>query len=190
MALRIITAPAATPVTLAEAKGQLRIDHSDDDIMIDRLIAASTTYLDGYAGILGQALVTQTWELVLDAFPCGPIQIPLGPLQSVTSVKYDDTNGDEQTFGPENYTVDTVSKPGWVVLNSDASWPSTLDAINAVRVRFVAGFTDVPQVLRHAILMLVGHFYENRETTIVGTNAQALPFAVDALIAPFRRVSI
>ncbi len=193
MALRRITPPTEPLVSLAEAKAQCRVDHADQDALIERMVEQATSYLDGYSGIIGQALVTQTWELVLDRFPCGPVQIPLGPLQSVTSVKHDDSNGDELTFDAANYVVDNVSKPGWVVLNRDASWPATLDAVNAVRIRFVCGFgapSEVPAAIRGAVLMLVGDFYANREASIVGTNAQELPFSVNMLIAPFRRVFV
>src|SRR5262245_61367182 len=96
MALRLLTPPDTPPVSLDEAKAHLRVDHTDDDNYITALIAAATTYLDGWNGVLGRAMITQEWELVLDAFPCGDaIEIPLGPLQDVSRVAYDDSAGDE-----------------------------------------------------------------------------------------------
>lgn len=216
MALRLITAPAIEPISLAEAKAHCRIDHNDDDATVTFLIDVATEYLDATAGWLGVALITQTWELVVDAFPtptpaaCRPccfqitpsgtpaaaIELPWPPLQSVMSVKYVDVNGLQQTMPPSEYMVDNVSKPGWVVPLT--TWPATKATANAVEIRFVAGFgddaTDVPATIRIAILLLVGHWYENREAVLAqyqgSATALPLPFAVDALLANWWQVGV
>lgn len=183
MGYRLITPPAATPVTLAEAKQQLRVDHADEDAKIEALIAAATSYLDARSGVLGRCLVTQTWELTLDAFPAEEIEIPLGPVQSVASVTYVDTAGATQTVNASDYYLDNASPTAWVM--PEITWPSTMAAANAVAVRFIAGtaVADVPPAIRHAVLLLVSHWYEDR----VGAGTSP---AVDALIAPFRRILI
>lgn len=189
MALKLLTAPSIMPVTLAEAKAHCRIDHSDNDSMITSLIDAAVSYLDGYTGILGRCLIEQTWELYYDTFPCGDLRIPLGKLISITSVEYvDPTTLLYVTWASANYEVDTYSLDGWVIPVD--GWPTPADTSNAIRVTFKAGYGDeagdVPAAIRQAILMMIGHWYENRETVIVGETAAQLPLAAEALLAPFR----
>lgn len=185
MGYRLVTPPAALPVSLAEAKQHLRVDHSDDDVKISALISAAVSYLDARSGVLGRCIVTQTWELQLDEFPYEEIEIELGPVQSVTSVQYIDLNGATQTYASANYTVDVVSLVSRVLPVTE--WPETKDIANAVVVRFVAGTSvaSVPPAIKQAILLLVSHWYEERSTA--GTMSSLLPFTVEALIAPLRR---
>ncbi len=196
MALRLITAPTVEPISLTEAKAHLRVNHSDDDTIIGALITAATSFVDGPSGFLGRALVAQTWELVIDEFPTSEIQIPLPPLQSVVSVKYDDTAGIEQTLASTDYYVDDASEPGWIVPIS-TGWPSTIDAINAVRVRFIAGYdsdaasppdltANIPGAIKAAMLLHIGALYEHRETVVVGQVATELPWGADQLLRRFR----
>ncbi len=185
-------APTTTPVDLAEVKEHLRVDFSDDDPLITALIDAATSYLDAWTGILGRVMVTQTWDLTLDDFPEDAISIPLGPLQSVAALNYVDVSGATQSIAEANFYVDTKSPDGWVVPDADFTWPETLYAPNVVTVRFVVGYGDapaVPQAIKQAMLLLIGHWYENREGSIVGTSVSELPLAVSALLAPFRRVT-
>lgn len=189
MALRSFAAPAETPVTLAEAKAHLRVIDSADDAMIQIYLDAAVSNLDGRQGLLGRAIVTQTWELVYDEFPCGPIELPLGPLQSVTSVKYFDTAGIEQTLAPAAYSVDAASDPGWLAPTAD--WPATFDMVNAVVIRYVAGYglaAAVPAAIKAGILLMIGDMYENREAAIVGVSRVDNP-TVDRLLFPYRRLT-
>lgn len=188
MALKLITPPATRPLTLAEAKLHLRVDSSDEDSLIEALIDAATDYVDGPTGFLGRALIDQTWDLVLDAFPENEILIPLPPLIEVVSVGYDDGDGNAQVVAASDYTVDSASQPGWVVPNG--SWPSTFDGINAVRIRFRAGYVDasnspldqVPGDIRAGMLLYLGSLYANREQVIAGQVAVALPWGADQLL--------
>lgn len=189
MTLRLIT--RGDPIIeVAEMKRHLRVEHDDDDADIEALTQAATDYLDGYNNILGRALASQTWELTLDEFPSSEISIQVLPLISVESVKYDDEDGVEQTVDADDYFVDNAGTEfGWIVPTEDFDWPATLDGINAVRIRFVAGYADVPTPIQHAIKMLVAHWYENREAVVRGAgNAPAeVPLAVEALIRPYKR---
>lgn len=188
MPLKLITAPAERPVSLAEARLHLRVDHQDEDELIAGLLDAAIAHLEGKDGVLGRALVTQTWELILDHLPDEAIQIPLAPLQSVTSVRYYDTANALQTLAPALYYVDTANEPGWVTRVSAATWPETFDGANSVLVRFVAGYgaaSAVPGPIKAAIKLLVGHLYRNREATTAEA-LTATPMAVDALTAPYR----
>ncbi len=165
--LRMIAPPAMEPFDVGEAKEHLRVDESADDLLIARLILAARQDLDGREGrLMGVALMTQTWDLYLDAFPMNEICLPLRPLQEIVSIKYDDTNGTEQTVSSTDYIVDIASYRGRVVLAPGKSWPAARDAINSVRVRFKAGYGNtpeaVPAIYRQAMLLLIGHLYEHR----------------------------
>ena len=190
MALKLITAPATEPVTSTEAKSHLRVDTTADDTLIGTLITAARQHVEAH---LRRALITQTWELVTDAFPVGDVlRLPLPPLVSVTSIKYTDEDGAESTLSSGLYVVDTDSTKGRVVLKNGETWPSvTLAAANGVRVRYVAGYGEasaVPRPIRQAILLLIGTMYENRESVLVaqGVTVAQLPFGVDALLMPYR----
>jgi uncharacterized phiE125 gp8 family phage protein len=195
MALRLISAPVAEPVTLTEAKAHLRVDHSADDALISSLIGASRGYCERWTA---RAFVTQTWELVIDEFPTDAIMLPMPPLQSVTSIKYDDVAGAEQTVAISEYEVDEVSEPGWVVPSIEGGWPSTFEGINAVRIRFVAGYdpgtdspidlaANVPGSIKAALLLHLGQLYENREDIVVGTVVNRIPTGgIEHLLRPYR----
>jgi uncharacterized phiE125 gp8 family phage protein len=194
MAVRLITPPAAEPITLVEAKAHLRVDHSDDDTLIAALIEASRGYCEQWTA---RAFVTQTWELVLDDFP-DEIMIPMPPLQSITSVIYDDSAGIATTLSVLEYDVDNVSQPGWIV-PAVGGWPTAVwEGINSVRIRFVAGYNpgtdspidlaaNIPQSIKAAILLHVGQLYENREDLVVGTIVNRLPSGgIEHLLRQYR----
>lgn len=197
MALRLITAPTVEPVSLTEAKAHLRVDHTDEDTLIELLIKAARFYVDGEDGFLGRALVTQTWELVIDDFPESEIKLPLPPLQEVVSIKYDDSAGVEQTIDSADYWVDDASEPGWVVPVASAGWPTPLVAVNAVRIRYICGYSatadsppdltaNVPASIKAALLLTIGSFYANRETVVVGQTTAQLPWGVEQLLRQYR----
>lgn len=190
MSLTIVTPPAEEPVTLTEAKNHLRVDLTDDDSLISALIVAAREHAEA---ITRRAFITQTLKLSMDAFPVnnGPIYVPMPPLQSVNSLKYFNTGGVEQTLTEgTDYLVDNESEPGRITPAPDTGWPATQNRPNAVSVEFVAGFGDaskVPQGIKQAILLMVGHWYENREgVTMQGNNAGELPMAVDSLLMMHR----
>ncbi len=183
MGLTLITPPTVWPVTVAEAKVQCRVRSSDEDGLIEAYIKAATRHLEQTLGI---SIATQTWKLTLDEFS-DAIELLRGPVTAVSSVEYSDEAGLTQTADPGIYTVDLEG--GWVVLNSDESWPDTLDGVNAVSVTYTAGTTEDDD-LRHAILLLVGHWYSVRETVSVGNTGTSMPFAVEALTQPYRRMFV
>lgn len=180
MSFKLITAPTTEPVSIAEIKSRLNIDHSDKDTELELLSKAARLYVERFTN---RAAALQTWELTLDEFPCDAIQLRPAPLVSITSFKYDDENGDEQTISASDYYADTAQEPGWLVPLSSFSQPNILDAVNAVRVRFVAGYTPetVPETMKIAIMMLVSHWLENGEP-VSAQNLQDIPFTVGALL--------
>jgi uncharacterized phiE125 gp8 family phage protein len=177
-------APSSKPVTLAEVKRHARVDTNEDNTLLSRLIDAATAHIDGPYGI-GVCMATQTWEWKLDRFPI-EFRIPLYPVQSVGSIEYVDENGSTQTLASSVYRVDTHSNPARITLSWNQSWPSTRLVSNAVTVTFDAGYSSVPEDLRQAVLMLVSHWYENRETANIGNIVNRMPFAVDAILDRYR----
>jgi len=192
MNLTLITPPAREPITLEEARNHLRVDLDDDDPYIQGLIQAAREMAEAFTW---RALITQTWELALDAWPEGDtIELPRPPLQSVDSIIYTDSDGNANTMPASDYIVDTRSVPGRIVLAPGASWPSeSLRPASAIVVRFVAGYgkepRDVPRAIRHAMLLLIGHWYEQREQVIVGAIPREIPVGFRALLWPYRALS-
>ena len=183
MGLKLITPPAAEPVTLQEAKEHLRITGSDEDALLTTFIEVAREYCEEYQN---KAYITQTWDLSLDEFPESPYSLPKPPLQSISSIKYYDQDGTEQEFNATDYLVDTASVKGRISLAYGKTWPSvTLQPINGVVIQFVAGYgdatTDVPERIRNAIKVLIGQIYENREATDIKEHLE-VPFAVHALL--------
>lgn len=184
MGLKLITAPAAKPVTLAEAKSYLNISDTVWDTKLTSLIASATSYLDGPNGYLGRCIYTQTWELHLDDFS-GAIRIPLGPVASITSVKYYDTASALQTVSSSNYQTDLVSNDAWIVPISTFDWPDVAEGINNVVIQFVAGSATPPEAIKHALLMLIAQWFEAPEAASEKSYAE-MPNGVAALLANHR----
>lgn len=187
---KLILAPAKTPINLAEFKEHLKIelDVTVEDAMLQRMINAATEQAQG---LTGRALITQTWEYYIDRWPLsGQIELPLPPLQSVSSIKYTDVDGNESTFDAASYSVDNVSYIGRVVLNAGYSWPSVnLNNTNPIKITLIAGYgddeTDVPQTINQAILLLAANLYEYRDMFITGTIISDVPYSATALLAQY-----
>lgn len=186
MIVKVVTAPTAEPVSLTEAKLHCRVDESADDALITALITAAREEIERMSY---HALMPQTLELVLDAWQM-PIVLPYPPLTSVTSIKYVDEDAVETTWSSTNYLVSVDRIPALIVLKPNKELPSvTLYPQEAIRVRYVAGYATaaaVPQSLKQAMLLLIGHWYENRESVTVGAVARDIPFGVDALVRSYR----
>lgn len=188
MALIVITPPADEPITATEAKASpsLRVAGATDDTDITALIKTARLMAETHTM---HALVTQTLELVLDGFPDGGIVVPMPPLQSVTTIKYIDEDGVQQTLSALLYSVDTNTVPGLITPAYGESWPDTRDEINAVRVRYVAGWAvaDVPEDIKSWIKITVGTMYDNPQGLVVGQSVASVPSRyIDALLHNYR----
>lgn len=185
MGLQLITGPAGLAVDLAAAKLHLRIDDASEDANVSRLIEAATSHVQQ---MTGRALVSQRWRLLLDSFPGGAIRVPMPPLQSVEAVTYIDAAGQVQTLAASDYTVDPSGLYGLIWPAFGKTWPSAQARPMSVSVEFTAGYgdaADVPADLQAALLLLVGHYDQNREAVVVGTISGELPRGVAALLAPY-----
>lgn len=188
MALKLITAPATEPITLAEAKLHCGVDSDDLDDLITALIKAARQTAEHETG---RPLITQTWELALDAFPDVEIALGKANVTSITSLTYTDSAGDDQVIASANYSLDNADTAScWLLPAEDYEWPTPLDTANALRVRFVCGYgaaSDVPEGIKAWIKLRVGTLLKHREQTVVGVSLSNLPTDfVGSLLDPFR----
>ena len=203
--LNLFTSPAFEPVTTAEIWAHLRVNLSgspavpDDAALIAAYVAAARTHIDGRDGWLGRAICPQVWDMSIDAFPPGrgSIWLALPPVRSITSITYLDSDGASQTLATTVYQLgaDKDLRPR-IDLKYGQSWPTTYDVPDAVTVRFAAGYSSgnspddasgVPFTIKAAIMLMVGHMYENREEVVTGTIATVMPKAVERLLMPYYR---
>lgn len=188
MTHRRITPPTIAPVDLTMARVQCRlaVDDTAEDALLSLYIDAAAEYLEGYTG---WSFTTQTHKVTECDFP-EEMYLPFAaPLASVTYVKYYDASNALTTLSSSVYTVPENEAPALIRRAYTQVWPAVYDREDAVIVEYVTGTADpanVPFWAKQAILLLVGHWFANRETVIVGTISGSVQFAVDALCAPHR----
>lgn len=198
MSLSLVTAPAEEPLSIDEAKAQCRVTTDDEWSLLEGLIVAAREYAEAFTH---RALISQVWDLQLDAFP-ETIWVPRPPLQVITAVpplvagspviSYLDTAGVTQTLATNLYVVDAPAgphaRPGRIVPAYQQSWPTTRDQVNAVTVRFTAGYgaaEDVPYGIKAAMKLLIAHWWINREAVTPGGQSP-LPLGVDSFLWQFK----
>ena len=203
MPLQLVTPPAEEPVSLIEAKAHLRVDFSDDDLLITSLISAARQAAET---LTGRQIVTARWKLILDCFP-GPslmgvpaglpfslpghaVMLPKCPVQSVFAIQYLDMSSSTQTMPSTDYTVDVVCEPARITPVFGKIWPICLPQIGAVSITFDAGFgaaTAVPEGLKSWIKLRVGSLYAHREEVALMSRGkiEPLPF-IDGLLDPYK----
>lgn len=186
-------APSASEeiLTLDEVKAHCRISDGDQDDLLNGLIATAIAHFDGYGGILGRALVSQTWSWATHCFYDWRIRLPLGNLISVTSVKYYDVSNVLQTVSGSVYGFATDHIGPYLYLIENQTWPTSLRyRDDAVVITWVCGWADaasVPKPIKQAMLLMIGDLFENREAQVIGVEINRNR-TIDALIAPFRKV--
>lgn len=165
--------------------------HNDEDALLSALITAARVTVET---VTRRSFITQTWRLYLDRFPSERgIRLPHTPTQSVTHIKYYDTDGVQQTFNAARYWTDVVSAPARLSLKEGEDWEDTEpDRLNAVEITYLAGYgsaaEDVPAPIKHAIKLLVAHLFENPDIVNAG-QLSAIPMSIDYLLAPYRVIN-
>lgn len=188
MPLVLIAPPAAEPISLTTAKTHLRVGTTDEDALIGALIAAAREQAEHATG---RVFITQTWELVMERFPTdGEIRIPLAPVAVVDSVKYYDAAGALLTVPATDYQLSLAELRPRIVPANGKTWPVSAQRLDAVKVRFTAGYgpdeASVPAAIRQWMLLRIGALYEHREAVANGTVAELPRSHVDGLLDPYR----
>ena len=185
MSLILITPPAVEPVTVDDIKVAGRIDGTAFDAQITNLLIPAIRQEAEYR--LSRRLITQTVELILDQFPCLSslaIDLVFPDAQAITSIKYMDSAGAEQTLSASVYQLDSDSVPSRVFLKSGQSWPETQNLPSSVRIRYTVGYgnagTDVPNSVR---LWIIAHVVQalDHPDGLDAAGLQPLPY-VDRLL--------
>lgn len=172
MAKQLVTAPAAEPVSLAEAQAHCNVDHSADDTYLNALITVARETVENWTN---RALVSQTWKAYYPKF--GVLILPKPKAISVTHVKWYDTTDTAQTIAASIWDADLVSEPAYITLAYQQQWPVIVARTTLpIEVQFVCGYADaasVPNSIKQAMLLLIGHWYRNRENVIITDRGMA-----------------
>lgn len=200
-ALRRIADPAVEPITLERARLHCRVNHTAEDALLTSLIVAAREHAENY---LRRSLVQQDWRLTLDSFArnqfccsgmTGVIYLPRSPVLEILEISYVDDAGVTQTL--QGYQVDTESVPARLSPAYAETWPTTREVMNAVSIEYRAGYAptadsppdpagNIPQAIKQAMLLMIGHLFENREQTIAGVSITTVPVGYEPLMAPYR----
>ncbi|HRD77080.1 MAG TPA: head-tail connector protein [Hyphomicrobiaceae bacterium] len=187
MSLVLASGPATEPVSVAEAKAHLRVDHTAEDPFIGSLIVTSRLHIEA---ALGLALITQSWSYFIDRFPrSGELVLPMRPVQSVSAVRIWQSDDTSAAAPASAYLLDGTALPPRLVW-CNAPFPTAGRRAKGIEVAMTVGYgpapADVPAPISHALLLLIAHWYEHREPIEVGEALAPIPVAVSELLAPYR----
>jgi uncharacterized phiE125 gp8 family phage protein len=187
----LVTKPSVEPLSLLEAKKQLEIAESDSthDDHVMRLIA---TAREQFEHDTDSGLCHQTWRVYTPRL-YDKMQLPKRPVHSITSITYYDSTNTSTTLSTSVYQLEKQRRR--LRLAYDQSWPSTVERWDAFTITYKVGYSvdgrSVPSVAKQAMLLLIGHYFENRDMILAGTVALNLSFsaqrAYEALITRFQR---
>ena len=187
----LLTGPAGEPVTLAEAKAHLRVEHDDADDAIAALIAGARVHIEAQTR---RALITQVWRLTRDVWPIdGRILVLPAPLRQLAAARVVMLDGTQQSINTNLFTADKAGAPA-ILAFGPGTLPMSDRPVAGIELDVEVGYGDssgdVPAPLRQAIRLLIAHWYENRGITASGREAAMLPHTVSALVAPYRVLAL
>lgn len=181
-----MTGAPAPLVTLAEAKAHLEYADTDRDGYINSLIAAATEMLDGPEGMIGKAVGEQVWTYALRYVPTDIIDIPIVPVKALQAVTYFDADNVSQTINVNQFRLVANEDFAYLEPVDGFTWPVLYDRGDAVTFTLQLGMAEVPAGIKHAALLLISNWFENREAVLTGTISKPIEFALDALINRWR----
>lgn len=186
----LVTAASVLPVTLEAVKLAMRVDVDPAaDADIESLIKSAVSHYEGWSGVLGIALVAQTWRQDFDSFgKC--MRLPVGPVQAISSVKWRDEAGQLATVADSSYALQTDAGGRSVLRFRDSySFPSGLYETGAVSVEYLTGWPVVedipttPEDIKTAIKLRVQLNYDEAAQS----NSANLERIEDALVYKYRK---
>jgi uncharacterized phiE125 gp8 family phage protein len=188
----LLEGPSVEPVSLAEAKAYLRVDHAHEDQLIQTLIAASRVHVEAATR---RALIEQSWRVTADAWPGGrDVRLPIGPLQELLAIRVFDADGEATELELTQFIIEAGSAPGRIAMpRSVGGLPAAREKL-AVEIDFVVGYgeaaEDVPAGLKQAMLVLIAHWFEHRDAVLMAGSGAIVPGGFDRVVAPYRVVSL
>jgi len=174
-----IGSAAAPAVPLNELKAYLRISLTDEDALLQGLIAAATETAERFTGqVLVERAIDETMPTSSDWR-----RLSIRPVRAITAVTGLPAEGAEFALPVDAYAIDIDRNgDGWVRIVRPG-------AAGRVRVRYLAGMSGdgagIPETIRHGIVRLAGEYHARRE----GLETQP-PAAVAALWRPWRRMRL
>lgn len=186
MALVMTGSPAGEPISLAEVKTHLRIDHSAEDLYLGGLILTSRLQIEA---ALGLALMTQSWRLTIRRWPgIETYPLPMRPVTAITALHAVREDGTLEPLPLSAASLDAGPPPA--IVRPPAGWPVPAGPFRSIAIDFTAGYgataTSVPSPIRQALLLLVAHWYERRDPYETAETSAGIPSAVSDLLLPYR----
>lgn len=192
MTAYLLAGPATEPVTLAEAKAFLRVDGSDEDSFISTLITAARLHTES---VSSRAMISQSWRVVRDRWPPDRrVRLPVAPLRSLSAIRAYDTDGNATVLTLAEFQPETGVSPASLFVPALVSGMPAIRDHAGLEIDYVAGYgdapEDVPQDLRHAVLTLVGYWFEHRDAVIVAGSGAVVPAGFDLLVEPYKMMRL
>jgi uncharacterized phiE125 gp8 family phage protein len=190
MTAYLLAGPAQEPVSLADAKAFLRLDDSAEDALVTTLITAARLHVEGTTA---RAMIAQSWRLVRDAWPLDrEVRLPVGPLLTLSAMTAFDEEGEPTELELAQFEIEAATPR--LLLPPEIEGMPQLRERQGIEIDYVAGYGadagDVPADLKHALLVLVAYWFENRDAVIVAGSGGVLPQGFDRLVAPYRQVRL
>jgi uncharacterized phiE125 gp8 family phage protein len=137
----LLDGPAVEPVSLAEAKAYLRVEHDDDDDTIAALIAGARVHVEAQTR---RALITQTWRITRDAWPAsGRIAVIPAPLRQLVAARVTKTDGSTLAIDTDAFAADRASAPAVLAFDRGAL-PSPGRVVGGIELDVEVGYGDAP----------------------------------------------
>ncbi len=188
----LLAGPLTEPVTLEETKTFLRVDNTLEDGFISTLVKAARLHIEGTTG---RAMIAQTWRVISDGWPTdSTIILPVAPLISISSITAYDIDGIPVSLALAQFQPETDTYPARIFLPRKIADAPALREHNGIEIDYVAGFgseaSDVPADLRHALLSLVGYWFEHRDAVVIAGSGSVVPAGFDHMLSAYRSVSL
>jgi len=184
--------PALEPVLLVEAKDYLKVETSVDDDLINRLITTARQYVEKQ---IDKVLIDQTWLIYLNDWPgSSEVKLPVVPVSAIIELRIWSDDDIASIVDPSHYYTDLADTPQRLILRGSRIWLKPGRVANGIEIEVIAGYgpdgASVPAPLRTAMLVLIAHWYENRQPDCVGVAGGSIATNLQSLLAPYKRVRL